>query len=148
MHGSDVLYYINMVVMIISVGVLCYSTYKIYKINKEPEEVAPVVEIPPSSGLEMLEYSNKVIEFIQEIVKHIVVLRFKEFVNKYNVENVNRSIINKLIEEIANEVNSAIDVHKIKFSETVFTEKFYMTYMIDLVSNMVTSLLEKELSES
>lgn len=150
MQGSEILYYIAMAIMIISTGILCFATYKIYSINKEPESL-PELPIRASaetfSGLEMLEYSNKVMECIQEIVKHIVILRFKEFANKYNIENINSSITNKLIQDIAKEVNNSIDSRKIKFEQTVFTEKFYMTYMIDLVSNLVESLIIKKLEE-
>lgn len=151
MQGADILCCIAIVIIIITTVLICFVSYKIYSIYKEPEPLADESPVPSSpeiySGLEMLEYSNKVMECIQEIVKHIVILRFKEFTNKYNIENINSSITNKLIQDIAKEVNNSIDSRKIKFEQTVFTEKFYMTYMIDLISNLIESLIIKKLEE-
>ena len=88
-----------------------------------------------------IEYSESVLNFIKIITNSIAILKFRTFQDNHNMDKITQEIFKKLVMEVAAEVNESIDAEKINFDNTLFTKKFYETYIIDMSMFAVKSLL-------
>lgn len=92
-------------------------------------------------------HSKEILEFIRYLAMQVSILRHREFMDKIQLEKVNRSQIQELIKEVAIEVNEAINRENFSLSETILTEDFYANYLISTISNTVKKLIEDGIEE-
>ena len=101
--------------------------------NQEPE-------IPPQ---DMIEYSNKLLDYIREFTMQVTVLKFQVFRDSHDVEKLTEGIIKGFVAEVAKEVYGYITRDKIDFTRTLFTSEFFDNYIISTVVSSTKSLIDK-----
>ena len=101
--------------------------------NQEPE-------IPPQ---DMIEYSNKLLDYIREFTMQVTVLKFQVFRDSHDVEKLTEGIIKGFVAEVAKEVYGYITHDKIDFTRTLFTSEFFDNYIISTVVSSTKSLIDK-----
>lgn len=102
---------------------------------------------PKRDYLRDLEYSEKILSIIRETTIQVCVLEFTAFIDSKEIDKINRSHIQKLVSDIANEVNNAIDQSVIDYNALIYKKEFIESYIIDVAINTIKDLLSKAVNK-
>ena len=134
---------IIILILIIAAGVWC-SCLQLKNQNDLQDELEELrnqePEIPPQ---DMIEYSNKLLDYIREFTMQVTVLKFQVFRDSHDVEKLTEGIIKGFVAEVAKEVYGYITRDKIDFTRTLFTSEFFDNYIISTVVSSTKSLIDK-----
>lgn len=121
--------------LIVGFAILMTAIERNYRYNED------LAKNKSNSTIGSIEYSENVLNFIKTITNSIAVLKFRSFEDNHNMDKITQEIFKKLVIEVAAEVHESIDSSKIDFDKTLFTEKFYESYIVDMSVFAIKSLL-------
>lgn len=102
-----------------------------------------IQEIEESRKEKSIEYSNNIMKYIREFIAQIATLQFKTFVDGHNMNKITEANIKKLVQDIAEEVKTALNEVNILFDNMLFTKDFYDKYIVETTVITVKTMLEK-----
>lgn len=136
---------------IVVIGLVAlFNFFKQQRIKALPPP-EPVIELPviekPLTTIDHIHNSKELMDLLDDIIINKVSMKFKEFLDNYNFEKINKGIAKDIVEEFAMDIYQCIDKEKLidyikRF--TLFDEKFFIEYIILSVSNNTKTLLEHQ----
>ena len=82
-------------------------------------------------------------KYLREFIGQIAVIKFKAFIDSHKMDKITEINIKKLIDDIATTTNKSINRSNILFDNTIITEEFYESYVIETTIILVKEMLEK-----
>lgn len=93
--------------------------------------------------LEKVKYSNELLEFIKGYIAQIVVIKFREFTDTYDIKNSTSQQYKTLIFNIATEIKESSNF----YHKTIFPDKTIDKFIVDTVIMYVKDLLDKNVED-
>lgn len=100
-------------------------------------------EIERTQKDQSIEYSRNLMKYLREFIGQIAVIKFKAFIDSHKMDKITEINIKKLIDDIATTTNKSINRSNILFDNTIITEEFYESYVIETTIILVKEMLEK-----
>lgn len=100
-------------------------------------------EIERTQKDQSIEYSRNLMKYLMEFIGQIAVIKFKAFIDSHKMDKITEINIKKLIDDIATTTNKSINRSNILFDNTIITEEFYESYVIETTIILVKEMLEK-----
>jgi len=100
-------------------------------------------EIERTQKDQSIEYSRNLMKYLREFIGQITVIKFKAFIDSHKMDKITEINIKKLIDDIATTTNKSINRSNILFDNTIITEEFYESYVIETTIILVKEMLEK-----
>ena len=98
------------------------------------------------TSLERIEYSNKVLDSLRDMITDFTVIEFQTFIDGHKLEKTTLGTIkNQLIKDIANKINIYINKENINFTITLFNKEFYDQYIVSIIIVNIKLLLNKHI---
>lgn len=104
---------------------------------------AALTEHLDNSYLTDIEYSTKILDYINAFTVQVATLNFRNFLDTHELEKVTKATLSGLVEETASMVNDSMVKENIMFEDALFTEEFYDKYIINIVMVTIKDLLDK-----
>ena len=95
-----------------------------------------------------VEYSNNILEFIQSIITHIAMIKFKNFIDGNDISKITREKTKQLIQDVAIMTNSSINWENIIIIDTFLTKDFYETYIVEMSAMTIKQMLNTSLENN
>ena len=93
---------------------------------------AALTEHLDNSYLTDIEYSTKILDYINAFTVQVATLNFRNFLDTHELEKVTKATLSGLVEETASMVNDSMVKENIMFEDALFTEEFYDKYIINI----------------
>jgi len=101
-----------------------------------------------NTPIERVEYSNKVLDYINELTIHISILKYDKFINTRDPELITRETLKNLMSSIAEDVNKYIIKDNINLDDTFISEECYNEYIISTIIYIINQEYLKTLNKT
>lgn len=154
MNINPVCAYIVTACIVICIALICWSArmYINYIVAQKRLEELRIKyremelqnkEIEKTQKDQSIEYSRNLMKYLREFIGQITVIKFKAFIDSHKMDKITEINIKKLIDDIATTTNKSINRSNILFDNTIITEEFYESYVIETTIILVKEMLEK-----
>lgn len=115
--------------------------------NKYLKDAEDLKELKEANGERIIDYSKQMLEFIKMMVGQVSVIKFRTYIDNNKLDKTAKPNIEKIVEDVANTVNDAINVNNISLKDTIYTKEFFEQYIVETSILMIKQMLEKTIDE-
>lgn len=114
---------------------------------KVAEETEDLEYFDEFIGKTRIEYTESLLEMIRKVVSHVAFFEFNKFRDSHDMQKVTKSNTEVLVKDVAEKAYEALNQENVFYQDSLITQSFVESYVVELSVNMIKDLTEKTIDQ-
>lgn len=144
-----------MVILTISLWIFIFITskhvstlIKILALNIDRKYEIENINNNINKSISMISYTENLLKHVKDFTVEYTVSTYNQFIDNTIIDKMNKSILEKLINQISKEIKDVLKDSSINYDMLLVTDKYIDRLIIDTVIYSVKQLFEKSVDET